>query len=231
MVRVLLSALVLASALGSLAVLTRASERSGVGPPTQAPARPMRSPVKPLLSAEPVEPVEEPIDDASIPAHGEEPEGPPPPIRERFSRAELGPRAREEACRVAEEVIREADLEGLKELFAAYAATRDPRVRAGILMAVRVTPAPREGIDWVWLESTCPPGGEAVAARMGIRAGLGRHGACLWLARLDDAARQRGVIDAILDGLEAEDASSLADWCAHLPPSAGVRRLVEVLEE
>ncbi len=96
--------------------------------------------------------------------HLEEPEGPPLEIEQRFLAIEQDLHARDESCRIAE----------------------------GVLRAVRRTKPPAAGLHWGWLEASCPVGAEVDAAGVGIRAGLGRHGACFWLVRTDDVKAQRG---------------------------------------
>ncbi|GEM_PF-4205501 len=226
MFRTILSVVVLLTFVGALGLLSRASERPGGDPPAPAEPRLLTDPVDPLPSAAPEEGAGE-----APSVCLEEPEGPPPPIEQRFLAIEQDLHARDEACRIAEGVLREGALHDLQALFAAYARTRDPRIRAGVLRAVRRSNPPSAGLHWGWLEASCPAGAEAVAAGVGIRAGLGRHGACIWLAREEDVKAQRGLIDAILEGLTQDEARELAGWCSRGQMTPGIERLLELLEE
>ncbi len=230
MVRTILLVLVLVTALSAVSLLSRASERTGgTVPPSREVAHLLVDPLEGLPDAAPRGEKKE--RDHDLPPAPDDHEAPPQPIEQRFLAIEQDLRAREESCRIAEQVLRDGELEDLRALFTACARTRDPRIRAGVLRAVRLAPPRREGIDWPLLERLCSPGAEGVAARIGIRAGLGRHGACLWLARLEDATAQRNVIDAIVEGLTAREAEDLATWCRRAPLAPGVERLLMHLED
>lgn len=226
MFRTILSVAVLVTAVGALGLLSRASDRPGGDAPTRAQPHVLTDPVDSLPAASPEEGV---VEEPSV--YLEEPGGSPLSIEQEFLTIERDLHARDESCRIAEEILREGDLHGLQALFSAYARTRDPRVRAGVLKAVRRSKPPSAGLHWSWLESCCPGGAEVVAAAVGIRVGLGRHGACFWLARTEEVKAQRGLIDAILEGLSQKEAAELADWCSRGQMTPGIERLLEVLEE
>lgn len=225
MVRSLMFVAVLLTALGAIGHLIRASERGLDLSPTPAPPVLLAEPERPLPS------VESRARTESEEVYLEEPSGPPLSIEDRFRALEQDLKARDEACRIAEEVLGAGELRGIWGLLSAYAATRDPRIRAGILRGARRTKVPPEGMHWGWFASVCPPGAEALAATVAIRAGLGRHGACRWLAREDKVEAQRGIIDAILDGLTAEESAELVAWCSSAPPAPGIERLLTILRE
>ncbi len=228
MFRTILSVVVLVTFVGALGLLSRASERPAGEPPASREPRVQADLVDPLPSVAPKK-EEGAVEPSTV--YLEEPEGPPLSIEQQFLAIEQDLHARDVACRIAEEVLRGGDLRDLQALFAAYGRTRDPRVRAGVLRAVRRTKPPSAGLHWGWLESSCPIGAEVIAAGVGIRAGLGRYGACMWLSRADEVKAQRGLIDGILEGLTQDEAAELAEWCAKGQMTPGIERLLEHLEE